>query len=176
MAYHLSRPIVIAAYDPAWPALFEEERRRLAPALAPVVRRIEHIGSTSVPGLGAKPILDISASVADLDAVDGFVPALAGLGYEDARIDPAFGRRLFTRGGYNEGTHHLHFTVHGSPTWAEPILLRDYLRARPEAAARYERVKRDSAARHGTDLNGYHDEKSPCITSLMAEAAAWQQA
>ncbi len=86
---------------------------------------------------------------------------------------PSFRRRLFTRGGYNEGTHHLHFTVHGSPTWAEPILLRDYLRAHPEAAARYERVKRDSAAEHGSDLNGYHDQKSPCVTALMERAKAW---
>jgi GrpB-like predicted nucleotidyltransferase (UPF0157 family) len=175
MAYRLSRPIVIADYDPEWPTLYQAERRRLESALAPIIQQVEHIGSTSVPGLGAKPIVDISVSVQNLHDVDGFVAGLEALGYEDARINPAFQRRLFTKGPYNEGTHHLHFTVHGSPVWAGPILLRDYLRAHPEAAARYEQVKRDSAARHRSDLNGYHDEKALCVTALMEQAEAWRQ-
>jgi GrpB-like predicted nucleotidyltransferase (UPF0157 family) len=175
MSYELSRPIVIADYDHQWPILFEQERKQLVEVLAPILLQIEHIGSTSVPGLAAKPIIDISVSVHDLDEVNAFVQSLSTLGYEDAHINPVFERRLFTKGAYNEGTHHLHFTVHKSTVWAQPILLRDYLRAHPEAAAWYAQMKRASAAHHQTDLNGYHDEKAHCVEKLMAQAEAWQR-
>ncbi|MBB6049160.1 GrpB family protein [Armatimonas rosea] len=173
MSYHLSKPIVIADYDPQWPLLYEQERQQLTTHLAPILQQIEHIGSTSVPGLGAKPIIDISVSVLALSDVDDFVPALARLGYEDANINPIFQRRLFCKGPYNEGTHHLHFTVHGSTTWKEPILLRDYLRVHPDEAAHYQEVKRMSAAKHQSDLNGYHEEKSGCVQALLEKAHAW---
>lgn len=175
MSYHLSKPIVIADYDSQWPVLYEQERRQLVSVLAPILVQIEHIGSTAVPGLAAKPIIDISASVNALDEVDAFLQPLSTLGYEDAHINPIFQRRLFTKGAYNEGTHHLHFVVHNSSVWAQPILLRDYLRAHPDAAAWYAQVKRASAAHHQTDLNGYHDEKAHCVEALMKQAEAWHK-
>jgi GrpB-like predicted nucleotidyltransferase (UPF0157 family) len=117
MTYHLHRPIQIAEYDPQWPARYEMERQVLHAALGPLALQIEHIGSTSVPGLAAKPIIDISVSMQALIDVDACAPALLALGYVDARIDPAFQRRLFCKGPYNEGTHHVHITVHGSTIW-----------------------------------------------------------
>ena len=177
MSYYLSRPIVIADYDPRWPQLYEEELRRLREALHGFARRVEHIGSTSVPGLGAKPILDISVGAASRDGVDAYLPALQALGYQDCRISPAFERRMFSKGGpYNEGTHHLHVTDVGSTVWAGPILLRDYLRAHGEEAAEYERVKREAAGAAGRDLNHYDHLKSPCIATLLARARGWHEA
>lgn len=175
MAYHLSSPIVIADYDPKWPILYEQERQQLVPVIAPILQQIEHIGSTAVPGLGAKPIIDISISVYALKEIDAYVAALNSLGYEDAQINPVFQRRLFCKGAYNEGTHHLHFTVHGSTVWAEPLLLRDYLRTHREAVLWYEQVKREAATNHRTDLNGYHDEKAACVIALLEQARTWQR-
>jgi GrpB-like predicted nucleotidyltransferase (UPF0157 family) len=177
MSYYLSRPIVIAAYDARWPELYEEERQRLQEALGSFARRIEHIGSTSVMSLAAKPILDISVGANSRDGVDAFLTALGFLGYDDCRINPVFERRMFSKGGaYNEGTHHLHVTDVGSSVWAEPILLRDYLRAHDQEARWYEQVKREAAATAGNDLNHYDHLKSPCIATLLERARAWREA
>ena len=175
MSYILNEPIVIAPYDPRWPEWYEAERRRLGDALASVVVRVEHIGSTSIPGLAAKAILDISAAVPALEDTDALVNPLRDLGYEDATINPIFQRRMFCRGPWQEaGSVHLHFTVHGSDTWAEPILMRDYLRVHPEDAAWYAEVKQASAAMHGRDLNSYHEGKGECVLTLIRRARAWQ--
>ena len=177
MPYLLSKPIEIVPYDPQWPSLYEAERQRLAPMVAPVAVQIEHIGSTSVPGLAGKDIVDISVSVRALEETDTIVDVLRGLGYEDAKINPIFQRRLFARGAYNEaGSTHLHFTVHRSDVWAEPILLRDYLRVHPDDRDWYAEVKRDSAFRHGNDLDGYHEGKGECLAALMDRARVWQPA
>ncbi len=174
MAYYLSKPIVIQDYDPQWPQLYVIEEQHLWRVLSAIAVQIEHIGSTAVPGLAAKPIIDISVAVQDLAEVSAYAEALANLEYVEFQINPAFQRRLFCKGPYNEGTHHVHFTVHGSDVWAEPLLFRDYLRLHPEDADRYMQVKRDSAARHRNDLNGYHDEKSECVVTLMQKARDWQ--
>lgn len=174
MAYYLDKPIIIQEYDPRWPQLYAVEERALWQILAASAVQIKHIGSTSVPGLAAKPIIDISVAVRALTDVTASVGALADLGYVEVPINPTFQRRLFSKGPYNEGTHHVHFTVHGSVVWAEPLLFRNYLRAHPEAAAWYQQVKRDSAAKHGNDLNGYHDQKAGCVIALMEQARVWQ--
>jgi GrpB-like predicted nucleotidyltransferase (UPF0157 family) len=174
MPYYLSKPIVIRDYDPQWPQLYAVEERLLWEILSPSAVQIEHIGSTSIPGLAAKPIIDISVAVQDLTDVTACVPALTDAGYVEFPITPLFQRRLFCKGSYNEGTHHVHFTVCGSAVWVEPLLFRDYLRAHPAAAAWYQQIKRDSATKHQHDLNGYHDEKAGCVIALMEQARTWQ--
>ncbi len=174
MSYYLSNPIVIQDYDPHWPHLYAVEEQQLKEILSPYAVQIAHIGSTAIPALAAKPIIDISVAVRDLAEVSACVPALADVGYVEVPINPRFQRRLFCKGPYNEGTHHLHFSVHASAVWAEPLLFRDYLRAHPGAAAWYQQVKRASASKHQHDLNGYHDEKAGCVGTLMEQARAWQ--
>jgi len=174
MAYYLNKPIVIRDSDPQWPQLYSVEQRYLWEILSTCAVQIEHIGSTSVPGLAAKPIIDISVAVRDLTDVTACVPALGRLGYVEFPINPTFQRRLFCKGSYNEGSHHLHLSVYGSAAWAEPILFRDYLRAHPTAAARYQQIKRALATKHQHDLNGYHDEKAGCVVALMEQARTWQ--
>jgi GrpB-like predicted nucleotidyltransferase (UPF0157 family) len=174
MAYLLNKPITIVDYDLRWPLWYEEEKARLIKALALLEVRIEHIGSTAVPGLAAKPILDISLALADREQIEPYCAALRALGYAEIPINPMFERRMFSKGVYNEGSHHLHVTTYGTAVWVEPILLRDYLRAHPAVAARYAAVKRAAAAQHQHDLNGYHDQKSELITQIMEQAHAWQ--
>jgi GrpB-like predicted nucleotidyltransferase (UPF0157 family) len=168
MPYHLSQPIRLAEYDPRWPALFQEERKLLLGVLDSRVVAIEHFGSTSVPGLAAKPILDILAGVSDLEAVSECEEALQATGYADARIQVP-GRQLFCRGPYNEGTHHLHFVEHGSEAWEQPLRFRDALRAHPGKVQEYELLKRQLAALHGTDLDGYSDGKGLFVQSVLSE-------
>ncbi len=177
MSYYLSEKIVIAPYDARWPQLYEQERQQLHEALGDFARRIEHIGSTSVPGLGAKAIIDISVGADNRDAVDAYLSALRDLGYVDCRISPEFERRMFSKGGpFNEGSHHMHVTDVGSTVWAGPILLRDYLGAHPAEAAWYEQVKREAASVAGSDLNHYDFLKGPCVETLTARACAWDEA
>ena len=114
MAYHLGTRIFIADYDPLWPQLYVTEQQCLLAVLAPIVLQIDHIGSTAVPGLAAKPIIDISVAVRERAALTPFVEALRGLGYEEIPIAPALQRRLLSKGPYNEGTHHVHVTAYGS--------------------------------------------------------------
>jgi hypothetical protein len=97
MAYYLNKPIVIQDYDPQWLQLYAVEEQKLWEVLTPIVVQIEHIGSTSVPGLAAKPIIDISVSVRDLADVTAFVPGMNDLGYEEVPINPTFQRRLFCK-------------------------------------------------------------------------------
>jgi len=176
MLYLLSKPIHIAEYDQRWPLWYTEEQQCLLAVLHPLNVALEHIGSTSVPGLDAKPILDISAGLADREAISDYCDALHLLGYEEVAINPVFERRMFCKGGYNEGSHHLHVTTYGTPVWVEPILLRDYLRAHPAMVTAYAQVKREAAALHQNNLNGYHDHKSGFIASMLEQAHAWQQA
>ncbi len=159
--------------DPAWPLVFAEERRRLAHALPGVVG-IEHIGSTSVPGLGSKPTIDILVVVGSADLAAA-VPVLQALGYlhvpESFADDPdhAFLHRL--RAG--KRTHHLHLVSASSPLPDRYLLFRDYLRAHPAAAARYEAVKRELAARYPTDRDRYVEEKPVVVVELLTEATRW---
>jgi len=155
------REIVIAPYDPAWPERFEVERERIAAALGPRALRIEHIGSTSVPGLAAKPIVDVLVEVASLDGVD-----LEPAGYVlRVRED---GHRMFRT---PELDVHVHVWPSGRADIASQLAFRDRLRASPEDRAAYESLKRELAAREWPDMNHYADAKGPLIREILARAA-----
>lgn len=173
MAHYLSKPIMIVDYDPQWPVLYAAEQSRLLAIFGADALRIEHIGSTSVPGLPAKPIIDISIAMRNREDVTAYVAALHELGYDEIPILEALQRRMFSKGPYNEGTHHVHVTDYGSDIWAQPILFRDYLWAHPAIAQAYGEVKRAAAANHRNDLDGYHDEKTPFIIQVMEQARQW---
>ena len=166
MAYFLNKPIVIVPYDPQWPLLYAQEAAHILAATGGIVLALAHIGSTAVPGLGAKPIIDMLAAVPDLDAVDSCTAALQHLGYIDARIQVS-DRRLFCKGPYNEGTHHLHFVQPGSAAWQLPLQFRDFLRSHPPAMQHYAALKQELAATYGADLNGYTDGKGPFIAAAL---------
>jgi GrpB-like predicted nucleotidyltransferase (UPF0157 family) len=183
--------VVIVDPDPGWPAAFEAARRELA-GLAGVVR-VEHIGSTSVPGLAAKPILDVMIGVENAALLDtsgeepwstasthslapggppahvALVEALTRRGYV-YRGDGGFEAHLFLRRDTDgRRSHHAHVVRIGDAYWVEHLLFRDFLRAHPARAAEYAALKRRLAAEH-PESRPYTDAKTPFVAAVLAEA------
>ena len=164
--------IRVVPYDPTWPELFAAEHPALKAVFQPLSGVIEHIGSTSVPGLGAKPVIDIMVGVERLGDVEPRVPTLEGLGYEyvpeyEAQLPE---RRYFRKPRIRPRTHHVHIVERGSTFWTRHLLFRDYLRRHPDVADDYYRLKRQLAARLGGDGVAYTEAKSQFIAAAMARA------
>ena len=161
--------VVIVDYDPEWPRLFEEERRRLRAAL-PGAGAIEHMGSTSVPGLGAKPIIDIMVGVADEAEAHRLQMLLEPAGYLDVTPEPDNAEWFYCLGrGTRELYYHVHLVVEGSSHWRRQLAFRDHLRRNPTVATEYDRLKRRLADDYGEDRRGYTDAKTGFITSTLRE-------
>lgn len=158
-------PIVLVPHDPRWLTAEEEEGRQIARACGPVVTRVEHIGSTSVPGLIAKPLLDLMPLVKSFD--DGFacVGPMRALGYWYAGEFGIAGRHLFVKG--SPRTHHAHMLVEDSKEARRHLAVRDVLRANPEMAAMYAALKQGLAARFGDDRESYAMAKSAFMHELF---------
>jgi len=159
-------PIVIAAYDSSWPAKYEAEAGRIREALGSVALRIDHIGSTSVPGLGAKPVIDIQVSVAEIGLGQPYVDAIEGLGYEYRPDHADDDHDYFQREEDGVRAYQIHVVRAGSDWERRHLLFRDYLRSHPEEAARYEAVKRACAERHAMDILAYIDAKGEWIVPI----------
>jgi GrpB-like predicted nucleotidyltransferase (UPF0157 family) len=160
--------LVIVEYDPRWPHLYDQERARVLAALGEAVDSVEHIGSTSVPGLPAKKIIDILVTVARLGAPEAYAERLASLGYT---YFPELGnadRQAFGKG--TPHTHHIHIVQHGGEEHVRPIVFRDYLRAHPEAALRYAALKRELATCFHDDRRAYSAGKTAFVRSIEASA------
>jgi GrpB-like predicted nucleotidyltransferase (UPF0157 family) len=143
--------IEIAPYDHAWPALFEAEAARIRQVLGGFALRVDHHGSTSVPGLAAKPIIDIQVSVATLHPIGTFAVPLESIGYvHDPHPDDAV-CPFFYRPSTWPHTHHVHVVIHGGDEERRTLAFRDYLVAHIDAAREYERLKLDLAKRHVGD-------------------------
>jgi GrpB-like predicted nucleotidyltransferase (UPF0157 family) len=162
------RAIAIVDYDPAWPERFTALRAPLLDALAGVAVRIEHVGSTSVPGLAAKPIIDIQVGAERPDDEELFVPLLAPLGYELRVREPA---HLMFRPAARDV--HLHVWKAGSEEERATLVFRDWLRHTPDDRERYERVKRELATRVWADMDAYATAKTPVIAEILARAERW---
>ena len=149
-----SRVIDVVEHDPNWSIRFMEERQRLHGALDGVAHSIEHIGSTAVPGLAAKPIIDLLLEVDSLAELDARTPALEELGYLARGENGIPGRRYFCKGGVRR-THHLHAFEIGDPHATRHRVFRDYLVANPAVARAYADLKRQAAASNRNDAAGY---------------------
>ncbi|MEY2432296.1 MAG: N-methylhydantoinase [Acidimicrobiaceae bacterium] len=158
----------IIDYDLAWPVRFDAERHRIASALGPVARRIEHIGSTSVPGLAAKPVVDVMVTVDDPDHDRAFLPAVIGAGYPLRVIEPE--HRMFRTPARDV---HVHLWRAGSNDERRHLLFRDWLRESADDRAAYETVKRDLATRKWVDSNDYAAAKSEVVTAITEHADRW---
>jgi len=168
--------IRIVDHDPEWPRRAHEELARVADALGPIAVRLEHVGSTSVPGLGAKPIIDMQVSVRDIERQDEYVVPLERLGYLFAP-DPAFpDYHYFAKPHARPRTHHLHVCERGSDQELRHLAVRDYLREHPHEAARYEALKRELVRRHPQDRLAYVAGKDAFMLDLEARAVAWATA
>jgi GrpB-like predicted nucleotidyltransferase (UPF0157 family) len=162
------RPIVIADYDPLWPEKFQSHAGAIARALGATALRIEHIGSTSVPGLAAKPIVDILVVVADSADEDSYLPRMEAAGYELRVREPDFHEhRMFRTPAHDV---HVHVYSPDSPEIERYLTFRDRLRKDPEARRLYEAVKRELAARSWPDMNAYAEAKTETIEGIIAAA------
>ncbi|MEO8143786.1 MAG: GNAT family N-acetyltransferase [Betaproteobacteria bacterium] len=161
-------PIELAAYDPSWPLKFESERTLLAPLLAPwLAGRIEHIGSTAVPLLAAKPIIDIAAPVQSLEASRAAIEALTGAGYAYWPYKAEV-MHWFCKPSPELRTHHLHLVPIDSPLWRERLAFRDALRASPALAAEYADLKRRLAEQYRDNREAYTEAKAPFVRQVLS--------
>lgn len=167
--------IAIIKYDPAWQHAFTTEAAHIRSRLGDRALRIDHVGSTSVPGLAAKPVIDIQVSLSSLEPRDPLEEELAELGYMHVDLG-AFDRAypFFTKPSIWPCTHHVHLCVAGSQQERNHLAFRDYLRLKPATAAEYERLKVDLAASHeGSTLESqekYSLSKSWFVNAVLAEA------
>jgi GrpB-like predicted nucleotidyltransferase (UPF0157 family) len=169
-------PLQIASYDPQWARRFDRERARLAAALGPLALRIDHNGSTAVPGLAAKPVIDIQISVAPLHPIDPYIRALVALGYvhvpdPDDAVCP-----FLHRPGEWPHTHHVHLVEAGGLEERRTLAFRDYLRDDAGARHEYEQLKRRLAAAHSAadaaSREAYADAKSAFVERIVQAALA----
>ncbi len=170
MMEQAARPVVIVDYDARWPLLYEEEKRRILRVTYGLIVAIEHIGSTAVIGLGAKPIIDIMAGLNSLDDAEKCIAPLEGIGYEFVPKNDLPERHFFRKGAWRAGTHHLHLVEQGSAFWEWHILFRDFLRASPDEAARYEKLKRELESKFGLRRDEYCEAKTPFIKEVIRKA------
>ena len=165
-----SPAIVVVDYDPAWPERFLREAAKIRAALGKAALAIEHIGSTSVPGLSAKPIVDILLVVEDSSNEASYVPALEGAGYVLRVRERDFHEHRMLRTA--AGDVHVHVFSPGSPEIDRYLLLRDHLRRDEEDRAIYARTKRDLASRDWPSMQHYAEAKTEVIEGIIARAAA----
>jgi GrpB-like predicted nucleotidyltransferase (UPF0157 family) len=163
-------PIELAEPDPAWAEQYAAVAERIRAALGDRALLLEHSGSTSVPGLAAKPIIDVLLLVADPTDEAAYVPALEAAGFLLHLREPGWHEHRLLRG--TDPTVNLHVFGHGSPEAERMLLFRDRLRARPEERERYERTKRELAARTWAVVQDYADAKSEVVEDIIARARA----
>jgi GrpB-like predicted nucleotidyltransferase (UPF0157 family) len=164
----LSGPVELVDYDPAWPQLFAREAERVRVVLGDRVHLLEHVGSTSVPGLAAKPWIDMVLVVADSADEPGYVPALEAAGYVLRIREPDwFEHRMFRR--LDPGVH-LHVFSPDCPEVERMLLFRDRLRSNEPDRRLYERTKRELARREWAYVQNYADAKAAVVEEIMARA------
>jgi GrpB-like predicted nucleotidyltransferase (UPF0157 family) len=165
---------VVVDHDERWAQDFEAIRARLWPAVAAVAVGIEHVGSTAVPGLAAKPIIDVDVVVPDAEGVPRAVAALERLGYEHRGDQGVPGREALS-GGEGLPEHHLYVVVLGSRPYRDHVDLRDHLRRHPDAARRYAAEKRRLAHLLESDRNAYVDGKAWVVRELLGDSRKFSQ-
>ena len=163
----------IVDHDPTWSVRAEEELRRLARALGALAARLDHVGSTAVPGLAAKPILDLQVSVTATAPVGAYAGPLANLGYLFVPEPASSDYHFFAKPPERPRSHHLHVCAAGSEHERRHLAVRDFLRAHDDEAARYASLKRELVARHPQDRLAYIDGKAAYMAALEQRALAW---
>ncbi len=172
----MSTQIIISAYDPAWPALYAAERDRLWAAIGAWIADIQHVGSTSVPRLAAKPTIDIMVGVRSLADADAHcIPAIIALGYDyiyQYEADTPERRYFQKLSAAGQHTHHIHLVTIDSDWWARHLAFRDYLRAHPHTADAYAQLKYQLAATLD-DRRAYTEAKTDFIRAVEKSAWVW---
>ena len=161
--------VSLSPYQEVWARLFEEEKKRLE-VIGAGVLDVQHIGSTAVPGIKAKPILDIGVAVANFEEAFTLVPPIERLGYTYRGENGIPRRHYFVKGPPNKRTHHIHMFEEANEEWAKHLLFRDYLRMHPETVTAYQALKEDLAKRYPRDREAYTNGKHEFIQKVLEEA------
>jgi GrpB-like predicted nucleotidyltransferase (UPF0157 family) len=169
------RDVELVPHNPEWTQLADEEAQRIAEGLSFPIIGIYHIGSTSIPGIKAKPILDFVLEVEDLEVAIRSIAEFEELGYESKGEYGIPGRQFFTRDTDGERSHHLHVFQTGHPDIERHTVFRDFLRANPKAAREYEKLKEELAKRFPKQSGSYTEAKSDFILSMDEVARYWME-
>ncbi|WP_454787887.1 GrpB family protein [Mycolicibacterium lutetiense] len=167
-----TEPVYLADADPAWALRGERERDRLEALLEPwLIAHIEHVGSTSIPGLAAKPIIDLQALVTDLEDPELLAEVLQphGWHYVDPDLDQRPWRRFFVRVVDGRRAAHLHVMTSDSPRWYQQLIFRDALRANPDLVVEYAALKQALASEHADDREAYSIAKADFVRSVLVD-------
>lgn len=165
----MNEPVIIEDYNSDWAKEYEQEKKMLRQVLNGKIIDIEHIGSTSIKGLGGKPIIDIMVGVSDLKEVNHFIIPLEKMGYEHVVHKEFSNRGFFRKGAWRAGTHHLHFYKHGSEDWNQKILFRNYLKNHPSVREQYHQLKKELAKEYKFDRSAYTKAKVTFIKKAKEE-------
>lgn len=170
----MTRKIEVVPHNPAWSDHFQAEAEKLVAIFGPEVVAIHHMGSTAIPGIQAKPVIDILLEVKDIEHVDGFNDEMRRQGYTPNGEFGIPGRRYFSRVIDTIHTHHVHAFQSGHPEIARVLNFRDYLRVHPDEARAYSHLKEGLAQNFRTDPEGYTNAKSEFIRAIDEKAKTWQ--
>lgn len=171
----MSRKVKLVPHDPRWVQQYEEEAERLTAVFQPILVGIHHIGSTSIPGIKAKPIIDMMIVVSSITAVDTLIEPMADLGYISKGENGIAGRHYFRKGSDEHHTHHIHTYPENHPEIARHLNFRDYLRHHPADAAAYSDLKERLAQRYEHDVEMYTNSKTAFIRNVENKARLWQK-
>jgi len=170
------RKVEVVPHNPLWREAFEAEARHVGSALGENVVAVHHIGSTAIPNIYAKPVVDLLVEVRDITEVDGRSSAMESLGYE-VMGEYGIPRRWYFRKDDQEGirTHNIHAFEAGSAEVERHLAFRDYMIAHPEEAEKYSELKRKLAEQHPQSMDGYMDGKDGFIKEMDQKAAQWRR-
>ena len=169
----MGRAVEVVSYDPNWACQYRLEAEVLSAVLGDQALAVHHIGSTAVPGMPAKPIIDLMVEVRAIERIDDLNEGLLGLGYLPKGEFGIPGRRFFIKPGEDVRTHHVHMFAAGNSEIVRHLRFRDYLIAHPQEAKRYGCLKRMLAQRFHTDIGAYMDGKDSTVGELDRKAMAW---
>ena len=169
-----NRTILVVPYHPGWSGKYQQEADKISAIFGQELISIHHIGSTAIPGMSAKPIIDMMPVVHNIDAVEIFNPAMIQLGYEPRGESGIPGRRYFVRGGDAHRTHHVHTYQPDNPEVNRHLDFRDYLITHPEEAQQYAGLKVELARQYPHDIDAYIAGKDGLIKKIIQRAHQWR--
>ena len=165
----IDEPVRLVDYDPAWPTRFDAERERLLKRFPAELLDVQHIGSTAIPGMPAKPTIDVMAGVASMAVADALFKPILDHGYvTSVEFNASLtDRRWFMRHANGQRTHHLHLVVYDGDLWRKRLAFRDALRSDTALAARYAALKRELASCHREDREAYTQAKGEFVRTVV---------